>query len=93
MQLFEKFLESWKGVFSWVAPRAGCVGFCRYLLKGSKTLDELADILARDYGVLILPGSVYGAEFNDHFRIGFGRENFKDSLEAFQAALLKVLYE
>jgi aspartate/methionine/tyrosine aminotransferase len=63
------------------------------MLKSGKTLSDVADTLARNYGVLILPGEVYGVEFSEYFRVGFGRENFPECLGEFQKALLKVLYE
>ena len=92
--LFEEFLDNWKGVFSWVPPKGGCVGFVKYCLKGKLTLKELAEVLIREYGILILPGEHFPSheiDISDHFRLGFGRENFKEALAAFQEALLSIL--
>ena len=41
--------------------------------------------LARDAGVLLLPGTVYGVD--DHVRLGFGRADLPQALERLDAAL------
>jgi aspartate/methionine/tyrosine aminotransferase len=64
------FFDRWEGVFEWVRPRAGCVGFPRLL--GGMRVESLAGRLVAEEGVLIIPGSVYDVPGN-HFRLGFGR--------------------
>ncbi len=63
--------------FRWVRPSAGSIAFPE-LLEGS------ADLFCRDLrqsaGVLLLPGTVYGPEYNA-FRIGFGRADLPRALE------------
>lgn len=66
-RLFEEFGDQ----VEWVAPKGGCIGFPRYT--GGESADWLADRLYEEYGVLILPGSVYGHQ-GDHFRLSFGRK-------------------
>jgi aspartate/methionine/tyrosine aminotransferase len=62
-----KFIES-QPTLSWIAPKAGTVGFVR--LEGGD-VDWLNERLeAKDS--LVAPGRFFGA--NDHFRIGFGME-------------------
>ena len=71
------FFDRWEGVFDWVRPRAGCVGFPR--LHGELRVEALAERLVAEEGVLIVPGSVYDFPGN-HFRLGFGRVDLPDAL-------------
>jgi hypothetical protein len=52
----------------WVRPAGGIVCFPR--LRGPRTGDELAEILARRHGISIVPGRFF--EDGRHFRLGFG---------------------
>jgi aspartate/methionine/tyrosine aminotransferase len=74
------FFSSHEDLFSWHRPKAGSIAFPT-LLKGS--VDEFCADLIKKVGVLLLPGTLYGAEFNS-FRIGFGRRNMPDSLDKFE---------
>lgn len=64
---------------SWVRPRAGLLALMRYHLDIPSS--ELADLLARDYGVMLAPGSAFG--FEHHLRIGVGQNPriFAEGLE------------
>jgi hypothetical protein len=53
----------------WVEPRIGPVGFVR--LSGA-SVDDLVEILERDFDATLPPGRFFGA--NDHFRLAFGME-------------------
>ncbi len=59
--------ESESGRLSWVEPSGGVVIFPRIEIPVSG--DELSDILMRNHGVAITPGSFFEAP--DHFRLGF----------------------
>ena len=101
LQHINEFFENWKGCFSWVEPKGGCCGYVRYLLKGKMTLAELADVLITKYNILIIPGDMFptaamdgerdGIDSKNHFRLGFGRSNFKEALDALCAALREIL--
>lgn len=67
--------------FEWVPPRAGSVCFPRLHRENA---DALAERLARDAGVLILPGSQFDFAPR-HFRIGFGRRDMPEALARFEA--------
>jgi len=69
---------------SWVRPRAGSIGFPRV----ARDIDANAfvDDLARDEGVLLAPGRLFGRD-DGHVRLGFGRENLPTALERFEAFL------
>jgi aspartate/methionine/tyrosine aminotransferase len=69
----------------WVPPRAGSVALPR-LIAGSA--DDLSRELAERESVLLMPGSVFGAD-PAHFRLGLGRRDLPLALER----LGKVLVE
>jgi aspartate/methionine/tyrosine aminotransferase len=73
----EQFMQQHEDRFEWIAPHAGSIAFPKLL--GSETSDAFADALARQEGVLLLPGSVYGYA-GQHFRLGLGRANLPESL-------------
>jgi aspartate/methionine/tyrosine aminotransferase len=72
-------------LFSWVRPQAGSMGFPRYL---GGNVDTFCDELAKDAGVLLLPGSVYDDSRN-HFRLGLGRKNLPEAVEKLDGYLIK----
>jgi aspartate/methionine/tyrosine aminotransferase len=82
LPLLDRFFERWAGVFEWVHPRGGSTAYPRLL--ASMPVEEFADRLVRETGVLILPGTVFGDEDN-HFRIGYGRTNLPGALERLEA--------
>ena len=63
---------------SLVAPRAGSVAFPEWL--GEKPIDQFADELVRQTGVMMLPASVFDVA-EPRFRIGLGRAGFAQALE------------
>jgi aspartate/methionine/tyrosine aminotransferase len=80
----DRFFDSHADMFSWYRPRAGSIAFPT-LLKG--TVDKFCADLVEKAGVLLLPGTLYGKEFNA-FRIGFGRKNLPESLRKLEQYLL-----
>lgn len=76
-ELLKNFFKTYSGLFEWIQPKAGCIGYP--LFKGRQSVDRFADELLDDFGVLILPSSVYD-EAGNHFRIGFGRKTLPESL-------------
>ncbi len=79
--LLDDFFLRNRELFQWVRPRAGSVGFPRFL-RGD--IDAFADALVREEGVLILPGSRFGYA-GDHFRVGFGRRDMPVALERLES--------
>lgn len=77
LALLDGFFEEWEGVFDWVRPKAGCVGFPR--LDDELQVEELAVRLVQEEGVLLVPGSIYDFPGN-HFRLGFGRVDLPAAL-------------
>ncbi len=77
MAQLDDFFERWTGVFEWVRPRGGSIGFPR--LVADFPVDRFCEELVTETGVLLAPGSVFG-EAGNHFRIGFGRTNLPAAL-------------
>ncbi len=69
---------------SWVRPRAGSIGFPRFA--DGTDANALVDDLAREEGVLLAPGRLFGRD-DGHVRLGFGRENLPEALGRFEAFL------
>lgn len=86
--LLDNFFDEYSTLFEWTRPKGGCVGFPRF--KGSYLIDDLAENLMAETGVLILPGSVFDIDRN-HFRIGFGRDNMTEALTHFKEFISRDL--
>ena len=68
LALVTDWVDANANLVSLVPPRAGGMAFIRYHFDMNST--ELAHVLREEYGVLLLPGDVYGMD--GYFRIGFG---------------------
>jgi len=77
----DRFFGAHPDWFAWRRPKAGSIAFPT-LLKGS--VDAFCEDLVTKAGVLLLPGSLYGPDYNA-FRVGFGRRNLPEALEKFEA--------
>jgi aspartate/methionine/tyrosine aminotransferase len=87
LPLLDAFFARHAGVFEWVRPTAGPIGFP--VVRGIADVDALCETLA-NAGVLLLPGSVYDEP--RHVRVGFGRADLPEALELLEE-LLKTLTE
>ena len=77
LPLLDSLMERRAGLFEWVRPTAGPIGFPR--VAGERDVKAWCEELAGRAGVLLLPGSVY--EEPRHVRFGFGRANLSEALE------------
>jgi aspartate/methionine/tyrosine aminotransferase len=82
LPLLEAFFARHGDLFEWVRPAGGPIGFPR--LNGVADVDRFCERLATQ-GVLLLPGSVYDEP--GHVRVGFGRANLPDAIDALESAL------
>lgn len=77
------FFARRSGLFDWRPPRAGSVALVGLAVPSAT---DYCHALARDAGVLLLPGPCLGAD--DHsVRFGFGRVGFRESLAAYERYL------
>ena len=80
----EAFFPRHAAQFVWRAPRAGSVALVG--LRGVASATDYCHALARDAGVLLLPGPCLGAD--DHsVRFGFGRVGFAAALAQYEEVL------
>ncbi len=80
----DEFMKTHAEHFSWVRPKGGCVGLIRY--KKSELVDDFCHQLVLTEGVLLMPASIFDMASN-HFRIGFGRQNFPEVLDKLKVFL------
>jgi aspartate/methionine/tyrosine aminotransferase len=89
LALLRAFFAGRADLFAWHEPDGGVVAFPRYL--GTEGVEIFVRRLIETAGVLLLPASVYRSELTatpePHFRIGFGRAAFAQSLAALAAEL------
>jgi aspartate/methionine/tyrosine aminotransferase len=78
LSLVEDFMARHADRFAWLPPRAGSIAFPRLL--GDVRIEDFADALVRQEGVLLLPGGAFDYPGN-HFRLGLGRANLPQALE------------
>ncbi len=83
LRVMDDFMTRHTDLFSWVRPRAGSMGFPRWL---NGNIEEFCDRLVREAGVLLLPGSMYD-DTSDHFRLGLGRRNLPQAVEKLEEFL------
>ena len=77
------FFKRHENIFEMNEPSAGPIGFHR-LKEGSVT--EFCDKLVNEHGILLLPSWTY--DYGDsHFRMGYGRSDFRGNLDRLEAAL------
>lgn len=81
LALLEGFFARHGDFAAWTPPRGGSIAFPR-LADGSDA-EEMAARLLSATGTLLLPGAYYGHD-PSYFRIGFGRADLPEALEALE---------
>lgn len=88
-QKLATFFQDFPHLFEWYRPAGGCVCFPKYL--GGSDTNKFCEELVNDAGILLLPPKIYQSELidtpQDRFRIGFGRNNVDEALDAFRSYL------
>jgi aspartate/methionine/tyrosine aminotransferase len=82
LALLDSFFARHSDRFAWIRPRAGSTGFTRLL--DEMPVEEFSQRLAREKGVLLLPGTLFGHGGN-HFRLGYGRTDMPEALQRLEA--------
>ncbi|MFP5260209.1 MAG: aminotransferase class I/II-fold pyridoxal phosphate-dependent enzyme, partial [Acidobacteriota bacterium] len=77
-RLLSDFFLNHSELFHFVAPKGGLTAFPG-LRRG--TAEAFCQELLAATGVLLLPGNLYGEQWDKRFRIGFGRADFAENLE------------
>lgn len=77
-RMLEAFFLEHSDLFHFVSPRGGLTAFPG-LYEGSA--DAFCQAALTEAGLLLLPGRLYGEEWTDRFRIGFGRADFAANLQ------------
>lgn len=87
----DDFFARWPDRFQWHRPDGACIAYPRYL--GPEGVDAFATDLVEHAGVLLLPASNYRSELTttptDRFRIGFGRADCAEAIDALDRYLGK----
>ncbi len=78
--LLDDFMAQRPERFRWNRPRGGSICFPRML--GVESTLDFGEKLVQDAGIMIAPSHVFDYG-HQHFRIGFGRENFGEVLGLF----------
>jgi len=80
INILDKFFVNNSKLFSWVKPKGGTICFPR-LLTNQNSFD-FCETVVKEAGIMLLPSTVYDYDDN-HFRVGFGRENMPEVLTKF----------
>jgi aspartate/methionine/tyrosine aminotransferase len=83
LPIADRFFGDHADAFSWVRPGGGSTAFPRLVSGGpaGASADDFAARLVEATGVLLLPSSTFG--FGDsHFRLGLGRTDLPEALDA-----------
>ncbi|MCC6146526.1 MAG: aminotransferase class I/II-fold pyridoxal phosphate-dependent enzyme [Anaerolineaceae bacterium] len=83
LTILDGFFARHAGLFFWPRPRAGSIAFPRLI---GQDVEAFCDRLAREAGVLLAPGSLFG-DAGNHFRVGFGRANLPLAVERLEKFL------
>jgi aspartate/methionine/tyrosine aminotransferase len=91
LSMFGAFFARFPDLFEWAPPDGGCVAFPRYL--GADGVEAMCSSLVEEEGVLLLPASIYASQLTavptDRFRVGVGRRDPQQALQAWGAWLDK----
>jgi len=84
LKILDAFMQRQQKQLSWVRPQSGTMAVLKLLLPLS--VEEFAEDLVAQQGVLIMPGSVFDLSGN-FFRIGFGKKNMPEILNRLELCL------
>jgi aspartate/methionine/tyrosine aminotransferase len=84
IKVLDDFFSKFSDCMCWHRPMGGSICFPRMSI--TDDISEFCETLIRETGIMLVPSKVfqYG---NHHVRIGFGRENFPETIERFSVYL------
>jgi aspartate/methionine/tyrosine aminotransferase len=83
LPLLSAFITRRSDLFEWAQPDSSPIGFVRF--KPDRGVLNFCEEVARDCGVMLLPGSVYDQP--RHIRFGYGRKNMPEALNQLDSYL------
>ena len=86
LSYLEGFMERHSHLFEWVHPEAGCIAFIRPTF-GTISVERFCMDLIKKKGVVLLPSTTY-LYTDTHFRIGFGKRDFKEGLDQLEQYIM-----
>ena len=89
LKIADVFFKKYSSLFVYNRPMAGPIAFIKMNIE--MPIDKFCDQLVDKQGVLLLPSNLYGMD-SQYFRMGFGRKNFKESLDQFESYLIEHGY-
>ncbi len=89
LKLADKFFSKYSDLFEYNRPMAGPVAFHKMNIE--MPIHDFCETLVAEKGVLLLPSSIYGFK-GQYFRMGYGRDNFEESLKKFEEYLIEKKY-
>jgi aspartate/methionine/tyrosine aminotransferase len=86
-EALDGFVRSTRGELSWIPPVGGYSGWISVRLNRLESLVNVCVTLCEEHDYLVLPGSVFGAEWNSFVRVGLaaGAEPLIEGLRALLA--------
>ena len=81
LDFINQCIEKTNTKLNWIAPSAGCVAFPS--LREDIPVTELADSLLQKHKIMLIPGECFSQSPINHFRLGYGQQNFKEVFNTF----------
>lgn len=88
LDLLDQFFNQFQSVYDWYRPTAGFIAFPR--LKLDLQIEQFSKRLVDEENILILPGLLFD-NMDNHFRIGYGRQNLPEALDKFDRFTKQLL--
>jgi aspartate/methionine/tyrosine aminotransferase len=83
LKILDEFFSRHTEKFQWLKPKAGTVALVK--TKFAKNTENFCEDLISKKGVLLMPGTKF--DYDDCFRIGFGRKNLDIGLKQLDSYL------
>jgi aspartate/methionine/tyrosine aminotransferase len=84
LQLASDVFTQYSHLVNWIPPKAGSIAFPEWT--GNTSVEELCQGMLDRFSVMLVPGSMFDYVGN-HFRLGLGRLNFTEGMNALKQFL------
>ena len=89
LKIGEDFFAKYSNLFEYIPPQGGTIAYFRMNIE--QNIDDFCIELVKERGIVLLSANIYDTE-GQYFRVGFGRENFKECLDQFERYLIEKKY-